>query len=81
MVAAYVSNREARKQRPPSQPLLHTQVEGVRDQAACVRGENVTCPSDLPLRVVICAAGCSLVKAPPYLGGPPGLASNGGSFY
>ena len=69
------------EKRPPSQPLLHTQVEGVRDQAACVRGENVTCPSDLPLRVVICAAGCSLVKAPPYLGGPPGLASSGGSFY
>ena len=31
--------------------------------------------------MVICAAGCSLVKAPPYLGGLPGLASSGGSFY
>jgi hypothetical protein len=34
------------EKRPPSQPLLHTQVEGVRDQAACVRGENV-CPTRL----------------------------------
>ena len=34
------------EKRPPSQPLLHTQVEGVRDQAACVRGESV-CPTRL----------------------------------
>ena len=63
---------------PPSQSLLHAQVEEVRDQAACLLGERAQLA---PLHEVICAAGCSLVRAPPYLGGPMGLASSGCIFY
>ena len=57
---------------------MHTQVEEVRDQAACLLGGRAQLA---PLHEVICAAGFSLVRAPPYLGGPMGLASSGGSFY
>ena len=57
---------------------MHTQVEEVRDQAACLLGGRAQLA---PLHEVICAAGCSLVRAPPYLGGPMGLASSGGIFY
>ena len=57
---------------------MHTQVEEVRDQAACLLGGRAQLA---PLHEVICAAGCSLVRAPPYLGGPMGLASSGDIFY
>ena len=62
---------------PPSQSLLHTQVEEVRDQAACLLRERAQLApprGDLRRRLF-------LVRAPPYLGGPAGLASSGGSFY